>query len=96
MDPNLIGNSLAKALKFCLGPGCVINTIRDGSSLPVIGSSLKGVIITSDFFLPLLGKKATVGRRLGKEKDTASESGNSDRKDMWRSKRRDRVLAAFF
>ena len=54
---------------------------EDGSPLPVIDFSLKGAVITADFFFsPLLGNGAAGGEILGREKEIASGPGNSNRR----------------
>ena len=54
---------------------------EDGSLLPVIGFSLNGAIITSDFLSSFAGEEGTAGgRRVGREKEIASGPGNSDRR----------------
>ena len=55
---------------------------EDGLSLVIIGFFLKGATITSDFFLnpPLLEKGTARGERVGREKETVSGTGNSNRR----------------
>ena len=59
--------------------GVFIST-DDNSTLPVIGFSLKGAIITGDFF-PFTGEgRAAGGGRLGRENEIAPGPCNSDRR----------------
>lgn len=57
-----------------------VNT-EDDSSLPVIGFSLKGAIITSDFLSSFAGERgAAGGGGAGRRKEMVSEPGSSDRR----------------
>ena len=68
------GNSLARALSSVLVQNVKVNT-EDESPLPVIGFSLKGTIITSDFSSSFAGERGAAG---GWRTDKVS--GSSDRK----------------
>ena len=74
-------NPLARALSFVWIQGVQVNT-EDGSPLPVIGFSLKGAMITSDFLPSFTGEGEMIGggvNRGEKERDKASGLGSSDK-----------------
>ena len=67
------------ALNSASVQGVFIST-DDNSPLPVIGFSLKGALITGDFF-PFTGEGgAAGGGRLGRENEIAPGPCNSDRR----------------
>ena len=74
-------NSLARALSFVWVQGVQVNT-EDGLPLPVIGFSLKGAMITSDFLPSFTAEGEMIGggvNREERERDKASGLGSSDK-----------------
>lgn len=74
-------NSLAKSLNSAWVRGVYVST-EDDYPLPVMGFSLKGAMITSDFMSSFSGEGGgAVGRVDGRERGIASGLGNSDKRD---------------